>query len=161
MRFAFFVVPFRCQQVGLMPRQTTFAKAGDVKKKWHHVDAEGKVLGRIATEVATILMGKHRPEFTPHTDCGDYVIVTNAEKVVLTGRKGQQKEMITYVYYPGGQKRETYDSLMKRLPERVIEHAITRMLPKTKLGRAMATKLKVYKGSEHPHQSQQPATLEI
>lgn len=144
-----------------MPRQTYFAKAGDVKAKWHHVDAEGKTLGRMATEVATILMGKHRPEYTPHTDTGDFVVVTNAEKIVLTGDKAAQKEMITYVYYPGGQKRETYESLMKRHPERVVEHAITRMLPKNKLGRVMAKKLKIYKGAEHPHGSQQPAALEI
>lgn len=143
-----------------MPRQTYFAKAGDIQQKWHHVDATGKVLGRMATEIASILMGKHRPEYTPHTDCGDYVVVTNAEKVVLTGRKAQQKEMITYVYYPSGQKRESYESLMKRRPQRVVEHAITRMLPKNKLGRHMAKKLKVYKGDAHPHQAQQPNSLE-
>lgn len=144
-----------------MPRQTYFAKAGDVQPKWHHVNAEGRVLGRLATEVATILMGKHRPQYTPHTDTGDFVIITNAEKVVMTGRKAQQKEMITYVYYPGGQKRESYESLMKRHPERVVEHAVTRMLPKTKLGRYMAKKLKVYAGPEHPHQSQQPQELKV
>ena len=144
-----------------MPRQTYFAKKGDLKPKWHHVNAEGKVLGRIATEIATILMGKHRPEYSPQVDTGDFVVVTNAEKVVLTGRKAQQKERVTYVYYPGGQKRETYESLMKRFPERVIEIAVGRMLPKNKLGKHMAKKLKVYRGAEHPHQSQQPATLEV
>jgi large subunit ribosomal protein L13 len=144
-----------------MPRQTYFAKAGDVEKKWHHVDASGKTLGRMATEVASILMGKHRPEYTPHCDCGDYVIVTNAEKVNLTGRKAQQKELVTFVYYPSGQKRETYESLLQRNPERLVENAITRMLPKNKLGRHMAGKLKVYKGAEHPHQAQQPAALAV
>jgi large subunit ribosomal protein L13 len=144
-----------------MPRQTYFAKFGDVQHQWHHIDAEGKVLGRMATEIASILMGKHRPEYTPHTDTGDYVIVTNAEKIVMTGDKAAQKQMITYVYYPGGQKRETYASLMQRHPERVVEHAITRMLPKNRLGRAMAKKLKVYKGAEHPHGSQQPQELAL
>ena len=142
-----------------MPRQTTLAKPGSVKAKWHHVDANGKVLGRLASEVAGILMGKHRPEYTPHVDTGDFVVVTNAEKVVLTGKKWQQKEMQSFVYYPGGQKRETYASLRDRRPTRVVEHAITRMLPKTKLGRAMGKKLKVYAGPTHPHQSQQPAEL--
>jgi large subunit ribosomal protein L13 len=144
-----------------MPRQTTLAKVGEIKPKWHHVDAQGKVLGRLATEVAAILMGKHRPQYTPHVDTGDYVIVTNAEKVVMTGKKLQQKQMISYVYYPGGQKRESYESLMNRRPERVVEFAISRMLPKNKLGKHMAKKLKVYRGAEHPHSSQQPAELAV
>lgn len=144
-----------------MPRQTYFAKAGDVQQKWHHVDADGKVLGRIATEVATILMGKHRPQYTPHVDTGDFVIVTNAAKVKLTGRKAVQKQMLSYVYFPSGQKLETYESLLKRRPEKVVEFAISRMLPKNKLGKHMAKKLKVYAGAEHPHQSQQPAELKV
>ena len=142
-----------------MPRQTYFAKAGDVQPKWHHVDADGKILGRMATQIATILMGKHRPQYSPQVDTGDYVIVTNASKVRLTGRKSQHKERITYVYYPGGQKRETYEALLKRHPERVVEIAVKRMLPKTKLGRAMGMKLKVYAGAEHPHQAQQASAL--
>ena len=142
-----------------MPRQTYFAKAGDVQPKWHHVDADDKILGRMATQIASILMGKHRPEYTPHIDTGDFVIVTNAAKVRLTGRKAQHKERITYVYYPGGQKRETYESLLKRHPERVVEIAVQRMLPKTKLGRAMGKKLKVYAGNDHQHQAQQAAPL--
>lgn len=142
-----------------MPRQTYFAKAGDVQPKWHHVDAEGKILGRMATQIATILMGKHRPEYSPQVDTGDYVIVTNAAKVRLTGRKPQHKERITYVYYPGGQKRESYEALLKRHPERVVEIAVKRMLPKTKLGRAMGMKLKVYAGEEHPHQAQRAGSL--
>lgn len=144
-----------------MPRQTYFAKAGDLQQKWHHVDAQGKVLGRIATEIATVLMGKHRPEYSPQVDCGDYVVVTNAEKVVMTGQKLKQKQMLSYVYYPGGQKLESYESLMKRHPERIVEFAVTRMLPKNKLGRKMAKKLKVYKGDTHPHQAQQLQTLEV
>jgi large subunit ribosomal protein L13 len=142
-----------------MPRQTYFAKAGDVQQKWHHVDADGKILGRLATEVASILMGKHRPEYTPHCDTGDFVIVTNAAKIKMTGRKAEQKKMLSYVYYPSGQKLETYESLMQRRPQKLVEFAITRMLPKNKLGKAMAKKLKVYVGPDHPHQSQQPAEL--
>ena len=144
-----------------MPRQTTFAKTGELDKTWHHLDAQGKVLGRIATEVATILMGKHRPEYTPHVDTGDCVIITNAEQVVLTGRKAQQKTMQRFSGYPGGQKVESYESLMQRHPERVVEKAITRMLPKGRLGRQMAKKLHVYVGDQHPHQAQQPVALEI
>jgi large subunit ribosomal protein L13 len=144
-----------------MPRQTYFAKAGDVTAKWHTVDAEGKVLGRLATEVATILMGKHRPEFTPHVDCGDYVIVTNAAGVVLTGNKANDKVKMRYSGYPGGLKAETYADLLKRRPEVVIEDAVRRMLPKSRLGRQMYKKLKVYAGSEHQHQAQQPTPLEL
>lgn len=144
-----------------MPRQTYFAKAGDVTAKWHKVDAEGKVLGRLATEVATILMGKHRPEYTPHVDCGDYVIVTNAGKVHLTGNKANDKVKLRYSGYPGGLKHETYADLLKRRPEVVIEDAVRRMLPKSRLGRQMYKKLKVYADSEHNHQAQQPQTLEL
>lgn len=144
-----------------MPRQTYFAKSGDIQQNWHHVDATDKVLGRIATEIATILMGKHRPEYTPHVDCGDYVVVTNAEKIRLTGNKLRDKQMQRFVYYPGGLKTESYESLLKRRPERLIEAAVTRMLPKNKLGRRMAKKLKVYRGAEHPHQAQQPQPLNI
>jgi large subunit ribosomal protein L13 len=144
-----------------MPRQTTYAKASTLQPKWHIVDAEGKTLGRMATQIASILMGKHRPEYTPHVDTGDFVIVTNADKIKLTGKKLEQKEMISYVYYPSGQKRETYGSLLKRRPERLVEFAVSRMLPKNKLGRQMAKKMKVFKGSEHPHQAQQPTTLEV
>jgi large subunit ribosomal protein L13 len=144
-----------------MPRQTSVAKAGTVKQAWHHVDAEGKVLGRIDTEIATVLMGKHKPQYTPHVDTGDYVVVTNASKFVLTGKKLQQKQMLSYVYYPSGQKLESYESLMKRRPERIVEFAVTRMLPKTKLGRAMAKKLKVYKGSDRPHQDRKPQPLAL
>lgn len=144
-----------------MPRQTYFAKAGDVTATWHHVDAQGKVLGRIATEIATILMGKHRPEYTPHVDCGDYVVVTNAAGVVMTGRKGEQKMKLHYTGYPGGLKSESYDSLMKRHPDRIVEDAVRRMLPKNRLGRQMLSKLKVYAGAEHPHQAQQPAELAL
>ena len=144
-----------------MPRQTYFAKTGELDKTWHHVDADGKILGRIATEIATILMGKHRPEYTPHVDSGDWVIVTNAQNVVMTGRKLEQKTLQSFSGYPGGQKVRTYADVMEKHPERLIELAVTRMLPKGRLGRQMGKKLHVYKGAEHPHQAQQPMTLEI
>ncbi|MAB29168.1 MAG: 50S ribosomal protein L13 [Planctomycetaceae bacterium] len=144
-----------------MPRQTYFAKTGELDKTWHHVDADGKILGRIATEIATILMGKHRPEYTPHVDSGDCVIVTNAQNVVMTGRKLEQKTLQSFSGYPGGQKVRTYADVMEKHPERLIELAVTRMLPKGRLGRQMSKKLHVYTGADHPHQAQQPMTLEI
>jgi large subunit ribosomal protein L13 len=144
-----------------MPRQTYFAKSGDVTAGWYHVDATDKVLGRLATEVATVLMGKHRPEYTPHVDCGEYVVVTNAEKIVLTGRKAEQKSKLRYSGYPGGLKSETYASLLQRRPEVIVEDAVRRMLPKTRLGRQMYSKLKVYAGPDHPHQAQQPQALSV
>jgi large subunit ribosomal protein L13 len=144
-----------------MPRQTYFAKAGDVTPRWHHVDAEGHVLGRIATEIATVLMGKHRPEYTPHVDCGDFVVVTNCEKVVLTGRKAEQKTQVAYSGYPGGLKSRTYAQVLQRHPERLMEDAVRRMLPKNRLGRQMLKKLKVYAGPDHPHHAQQPQPLSV
>ena len=144
-----------------MPRQTYFAKAGDITPRWHHVDAEGQVLGRLATEVATILMGKHRPEYTPHVDTGDFVIITNAQKVVLTGRKAETKAILSYSGYAGGLRARTYGELLKKHPERVVENAIRRMLPKNRLSRKMLQKLKVYAGPEHPHQAQEPEPLPI
>ena len=143
-----------------MPRQTYFAKASDVTPQWRQVDAEGQVLGRLSTRIATVLMGKHRPTYTPHVDGGDYVIVTNAAKVVLTGRKAEQKMKLRYSGYPGGLKAESYASLLKRRPHRVIEDAVRRMLPKTTLGRQMFRKLKVYAGPDHPHHAQRPIPLE-
>ncbi len=142
-----------------MPRQTYFAKAGDVKQSWYHVDAEGKILGRIATQIATTLMGKHRPEYTPHVDCGDFVVVTNAEKIVLTGKKAEQKQRLTYSGYPGGLKSHSYAEILEKHPERIIENAVRRMLPKNRLGRQMLSKLKVYGGPDHPHHAQQPEPM--
>lgn len=142
-------------------RQTYFAKNDEVAKSWRHVDADGKVLGRLAVEVATVLMGKHRPEYTPHVDVGDFVIITNAEKVVMTGSKAQQKMKLRYSRYPGGLKAETYESLRNRRPEFLVEDAVRRMLPKNRLGRQMMSKLKVYRGPSHPHQAQQPVALEV
>ena len=144
-----------------MARQTYFAKNGEIERNWHHVDADGKVLGRLATEVATILMGKHRPEYTPHVDSGDHVIVTNAANIVLTGKKMQHKTLHNFSGYPGGLSVKTYETVMEDHPDRIVERAITRMLPKGRLGRQMASKLHVYAGNEHPHQAQKPQTLEV
>ncbi|MHC4217726.1 MAG: 50S ribosomal protein L13 [Planctomycetota bacterium] len=143
-----------------MPRQTSFAKASDITPVWRHVDAEGQVLGRLATRIATVLMGKHRPNYTPHIDGGDYVIITNAEKIVLTGRKAEQKMKLRFSGYPGGLKAESYASLLKRRPEVIFEDAVRRMLPKSVLGRQMYKKLKVYAGPDHPHHAQQPIGLD-
>ena len=142
-----------------MPRQTTFLKTGERTPQWHHVDAEGEVLGRLATRIATILMGKHRPEYTPHVDSGDCVIVTNAAKIIMTGKKLDQKLMMRYSGYPGGLKTKTYRQVLESHPERLVETAVRRMLPKGRLGRSMISKLKVYAAAEHPHQAQQPVAL--
>lgn len=144
-----------------MRRQTYMAKAGEVEQNWHVVDATDQVLGRMATEIATVLMGKHRPEYTPHVDTGDYVVVTNAKDVKLTGRKDTQSVRTRYTGYPGGLKVETFGSLRERKPEMLIEDAVRRMLPKNRLGRVMLKKLKVYAGSEHPHQAQQPVEMKL
>lgn len=144
-----------------MRRQTYMAKAGEVEQNWHVVDATDQVLGRMATEIATVLMGKHRPEYTPHVDTGDYVVVTNAKAVKLTGRKDAQSVRTRYTGYPGGLKVETFGSLRERRPEMLVEDAVRRMLPKNRLGRVMLKKLKVYAGSEHPHQAQQPVEMKL
>lgn len=143
-----------------MPRQTTFLTNQDVKPVWRHVDAEGEILGRLATRIATVLMGKHRPDWTPHVDTGDFVVVTNAEKVVLTGNKLDQRVKTRYSGYPGGLRVESFRTVLGRHPERLVEDAVKRMLPKGRLGRAMFTKLRVYAGPEHPHQAQQPLPLD-
>ena len=142
-------------------RQTYMAKKGEVDRSWHIVDATDKSLGRLAVEVATVLMGKHRPEYTPHVDTGDFVIVTNARQVGLTGRKAEQRIKHRYTGYPGGLKVETYGAVRERRPEKLIEDAVRRMLPKNRLGRVMLKKLRVYPGAEHPHTSQQPIPLEV
>jgi len=129
--------------------------------QWYFVDADGKVLGRLAARLATVLMGKHKPTYTPHVLTGDFVVVVNAEKIKLTGRKMQQKEYDRYTYYTDGRKVESIAMLMARHPERIIRLAVQRMLPKNKLGRQMLKRLKVYRGPEHPHQAQQPQPLEL
>src|SRR4051794_31437430 len=136
------------------------AKAGELSKQWFVLDASEQVVGRLAAQIAPILMGKHRPTYTPHIDTGDYVIVTNVDKVVFTGNKWRQKSYQRYSGYPGGQRDEAAWKLFQRHPERILELAIQRMMPKSKLGRHMMDKLKLYVGADHPHQSQQPVPLE-
>ncbi|MDR3288919.1 MAG: 50S ribosomal protein L13 [Peptococcaceae bacterium] len=135
---------------------TFFAKAGEVDSKWFVIDAAGIPLGRIATEAARILRGKHKPIFTPNIDTGDHVIIINAEKLVLTGNKLKNKLYRHHSGYPGGLKEVPYKDIMKKFPERAMEHAVKGMLPHNKLGAKMYTKLKVYRGAEHPHAAQQP-----
>lgn len=141
-------------------RQTTYLKPGDRTANWVHFDADGKVLGRLAAEIAVILMGKHRPEYTPHVDCGDFVVVTNAAGVALTGRKAEQRERTDYSGYPGGLRRTTYGEIREKHPDRLVREAVRRMLPKNRLGRVMLSKLKVYAGAEHPHHAQRPESIE-
>ncbi len=136
------------------------AKTGELARHWYVIDASNQVVGRLAAQIAPILMGKHRPTYTPHIDTGDYVIVTNVDKVVFTGNKWRQKSYQRYSGYPGGQRDEAAWKLFERKPERILELAIQRMLPKSKLGRQMMDKLKLQVGAEHPHQAQQPIPLE-
>ncbi len=138
---------------------TYFPKQGEIVRKWYVVDAEGQTLGRLATRVASILAGKHTPRYTPFLDTGDHVVVVNADKVRLTGMKSEKKVYHRYTGYPGGLRSEEFRKRFERRPEHVVQDAITGMLPKTKMGRAMARKLKVYRGDKHPHQAQKPETL--
>ena len=145
-----------------MTTKTYMAKNGELTRKWYVVDISGKVLGRAATKIATVLMGKHRPEYTPHVDTGDYVIVVNAAEVRVTGNnKLTDKVYKRYSGYPSGLKLTTLEDMLAKHPERVISEAVRRMLPKSRLGRAMLRKLKVFPGSEHRHQAQQPEEMEI
>ena len=141
--------------------KTYSAKTESVQRDWYIVDAEGKTLGRLAAEVATRLRGKHKPEYTPHVDTGDYIVVVNAEKVAVTGNKATQKTYYSHTGYPGGIKDITFDKLIEKAPERVIQSAAKGMLPRGPLGREMFRKLKVYAGAEHPHTAQQPQALEL
>ncbi|MBW7996747.1 MAG: 50S ribosomal protein L13 [Candidatus Glassbacteria bacterium] len=141
--------------------QTFSVKPTDIEKKWYVVDASGKVLGRLATEISRVLRGKHKPYFAPHLDTGDFVIVVNAEKIRLTGRKMEQKHYFRHSGYPGGAKTVRLDKMLQAHPERVIMKAVKGMLPHNRLGRSQLKKLKVYAGSDHPHQSQQPQAMEI
>jgi len=136
--------------------RTESAKASEIDRHWYVLDAEGQSLGRLAARVASVLRGKHRPDYTPHADAGDFVIVINAEKVQLTGNKLLQKKLYRHSGYPGGLKSESYEHLLGRKPELAIEKAVKGMLPKTSLGRQCFRKLKVYAGSSHPHTAQQP-----
>lgn len=141
-----------------MTTKTYIPPHDSVQRQWHVIDAEGQRLGRLATEIAVILRGKNKPTFTPHMDTGDFVIVVNAEKVVVTGRKASNKLYRRHSGRPGGMKVETFEKLQARIPQRIIEQAVKGMLPKNTLGRKQFTKLKVYAGPEHPHQAQSPET---
>jgi len=142
-------------------RTTYMAKLNELQRKWYIIDGEGKVLGRLAAEAARILRGKHKPEFTPNVNTGDHVIIINADKVILTGKKLEQKMYYRHSGFPGGLKQVRYDKLMQTRPERAVQKAVTGMLPHNTLGRDMATKLRVYRGSDHPHQAQQPEAWEM
>ena len=142
-------------------RTTYMAKPNEVERKWYVVDAAGKTLGRLASEVAALWRGKHKPTFTPHVDCGDHVIVINADKVELTGKKLTKKLYYRHNLYPGGLKVRTALEMRTNYPEKMIEQAVRGMLPKGSLGRQMFKKLHVYRGSEHPHQAQKPEVYEL
>lgn len=141
--------------------KTYSAKPESVKRDWYVVDASGKTLGRLATELANRLRGKHKPEYTPHVDTGDYIVVINADKVAVTGNKANDKMYYRHTGYPGGLKEANFATLQAEKPEMIIEKAVKGMLPRNPLGRAMYRKLKVYAGTEHPHAAQQPQQLEI
>ena len=141
--------------------KTFSAKTHEVKRDWYVVDASDKVLGRLATEIARRLRGKHKAEYTPHVDTGDYIVVTNAEKVAVTGRKFNEKMYYHHTGHPGGIKSISFDKLQAKHPARIIERAVKGMLPKNPLGRDMYRKLKIYVGNAHPHEAQQPKLLEI
>lgn len=140
---------------------TTMAKAGSIQQGWHVIDATNQVVGRLAVTIANILRGKHRPVYTPHVDTGEFVVVINAAKVRFTGKKLEQKTYSSYSHYPGGLKVRTAQEIMDKHPERIIELAVQRMVPRTKLGRKQMQKLKVYAGPSHPHQAQNPQALKM
>lgn len=140
---------------------TYMPKPGEIKQDWHLVDGTGQVLGRLAARIAMILQGKHKATYLPFVDTGDFVIVTNVEKVRVTGRKAEVTVFDTYSRYPGGRHLYSYKDLLARRPEKILELAVRRMLPKTKMGRHFLTKLKIYKGAEHPHSAQQPKALKF
>ena len=144
-----------------MQTRTYSAKPSDIQQEWFHVDAEGVTLGRMASRIARILQGKHKPMYTPHMDTGDFVVITNAEKVFLSGKKMDQKVYHHYTGWAGGLRETEFRELMEKKPEQVVRLAVRRMLPKTNLGRLMLRKLKVFAGPDHPHAAQQPKTLDI
>ena len=144
-----------------MNKSTHYAKPGEVERKWVLIDADGATLGRLATQAAMILRGKNKPQYTPHTDTGDFVIIINADKVKLTGNKAEHKSYWRYSGWLGGLKPESYKEAMEKHPERVVEHAVKGMLPHTTLGRKQGMKLKVYAGPEHPHAAQNPVKIDL
>jgi len=141
--------------------KTKSVKKEDVNKEWIVIDAEGEPVGRLASRVAKILRGKHKPSFTPHIDCGDYVIVINADKVKFTGNKMVQKQYVRYTGYPGGKRVNTPQDLIRTFPERVVEKAVKGMIPRNRLGRQIMNHLFVYSGSDHPHKAQKPKSIDI
>ena len=144
-----------------MNKSTHYAKPGEVERKWVLIDADGVTLGRLATKAAMILRGKNKPQYTPHTDTGDFVIIINADKIVLSGNKENTKSYWRYSGWLGGLKTESFKEAMAKHPERVVEHAVKGMLPHNTLGRKQGMKLKVYAGPEHPHQAQNPIKIEV
>jgi len=147
--------------VATLTPKTTLARTGEVPRQWYVVDADGAVLGRLAAAAAMMLMGKHKPQYTPHIDTGDFIVVVNADRIKLTGRKLDNEVHQWYTYYPGGQKQITFGQMRERHPERLIRLAVRRMLPKNKLAKTLLTKLKIYRGPDHPHQAQQPKKLDL
>lgn len=147
--------------MALVEKQTYFFKKDEIEKKWYLLNANGKTLGRLASRVASVLRGKHKPTFTPNSDVGDFVIIVNADKVKLTGKRSELKEYFHYTGFPGGARVEKVKNLMKNKPEKVLIHAIKGMIPHNRLGRRIIKKLKVYAGPDHPHQAQKPELLEI
>ncbi|MDZ7362458.1 MAG: 50S ribosomal protein L13 [candidate division KSB1 bacterium] len=139
--------------------RTYIPKPNEIERKWYVVDASGQVLGRLATKIATVLRGKNKPQFTPHLDVGDFVVVVNAEKVRVSGKKADIKTYSHYTGYPGGLKQQVFSEVQRRHPERIIEYAVWGMLPHSRLGRQQFKKLKVYRGAAHPHQAQKPEIL--
>ncbi len=137
------------------------ARPLEVERKWYVVDAEGRTLGRLATEIATILRGKNKPQYTPHVDTGDFVVVVNAEKVIVTGRKAEQKVYRRHSGYPGGLKETSYERMMERRPTEILRRAVKGMMPKNRLARQQLRKLKIYAGPEHPHAAQNPQPYEV
>jgi len=141
--------------------KTYSAKPGEITREWYVVDADGKTLGRLATQIADMLRGKRKPEYTPHCDTGDFVVVVNAEKIAVTGNKRADKKYYRHSGYPGGIKERTLEEMLARRPEEVIRHAVKGMLPRNRLARKQLTKLKVYAGPDHPHAAQKPTPMEI
>jgi large subunit ribosomal protein L13 len=137
------------------------ARPASVERKWHLIDAEGQTLGRLATEIARLLRGKNKPQYTPHVDTGDFVVVVNAEKVVVTGKKAEQKVYRRHTGYPGGLKETSYEVMLERKPTEILRKAVKGMMPRTRLGRQQFRKLKIYAGPEHPHEAQAPEPYEV
>jgi large subunit ribosomal protein L13 len=137
------------------------ARPLEVERKWHVIDAEGQTLGRLATEIARLLRGKNKPQYTPHVDTGDFVVVVNAEKIVVTGRKAEQKVYYRHTGYPGGLRETSYETMLERKPTEILRKAVRGMMPRTRLGRQQFRKLKIYAGPEHPHEAQAPEPYEV